>query len=84
MPDRTVPAVERLCVHTVQLAHPPREVRKRSPDEQMSVVPHQAARVDDPCEAANALHQLERKGTVVAIEVDRLPTETWLSGPRVR
>ena len=67
-----VPLVEGAGVAAVQVPHPISEVRQRCLDEEVVVVPHQAADVDAPAVSAfDAPEEMEEHHPVLAVDDDR-------------
>jgi hypothetical protein len=67
-----VPGVERARVLAVQVAHPVREIRERCLDDEVVVVPHQAADVEPPAvAAADAREDVEERQPVGVVAEDR-------------
>jgi hypothetical protein len=67
-----VPFVEGTCVLAVEVAHAVREVRERRLDEQVVVVPEEAARVQAPAVApADALQDPDEDRAVGVVQEDR-------------
>lgn len=67
MPDPVVPAVESLCVESVQPLHPSREIRLHGLEHEVEVVVQQDPGMQDPVEATRCL--VERSPPPGAIDV---------------
>lgn len=71
MPDTEVSTIEALDIHTVQLAHPPRQVGLRRFNEQMVVVAHLAPRVAHPIKTrANVAKYIQPDLSVGVRQID--------------
>jgi hypothetical protein len=70
--DASVPLVEGAGIAAVQVAHPLVEVRFRRLDEEMEVIPHQAADVQPPVVPLRyAAEQVDEEAPVVVVDDDR-------------
>jgi hypothetical protein len=73
VPDTSVTPIEALCVDTIEVAHPTREVCVRRLDQKVIVVGHQAVAVTYPVEALYYIsHPLQKRAPIVVIDIDIL------------
>jgi hypothetical protein len=71
MSQPLVGSVERLCIHTIQVAHATREIRIRRFDQQVIVIAHKAIGMADPSEALNDIpYNLKEQSSVIIGEED--------------
>lgn len=71
--DTSMPAVEALCIHTVQLTHSTREIRLRRLDENVVVVAHLTVRKHVPTEPCDRLgERLVPQSAVCLVPIDEL------------
>ena len=77
MPHLAMPAVEALRIHTIELAHPGRQVRLGRFDQHVEVVAHQAPRVAPPVEPRAHLAQNRQPlGSIQVVDIDRFAAVT--------
>jgi len=68
MSQPLVGSVERLCIHTIQVAHATREIRIRRFDQQVIVIAHKAIGMADPSEALNDIPTTSRNKALSSSE----------------